>query len=148
MRYDAYAKNLWFKKLCEDAVLPSYAHPGDNGLDLIAVSKSFDLTSSIVTFGTGLAVAIPDFYVGLLFARSSVCNTGLRLSNSVGVIDSSYRGEIMVKFDVASWNMHQYAVGSKVAQLVVVPAPAMVPGFVNYLSETERAAAGFGSTGG
>ena len=85
------------KKLCETAVIPSYAKPGDAGMDLVATSRIFDKYGN-VEYGTGLAMEIPEGYVGLIFARSSVCKKDLALSNCVGIIDSGYRGEIKFKF--------------------------------------------------
>ena len=85
------------KKLCESAVIPTYAKPGDAGMDLTATSRIFDKYGN-VEYGTGLAMEIPEGYVGLLFPRSSICKQDLSLSNSVGVIDCSYRGEIKFKF--------------------------------------------------
>src|SRR5690606_9748638 len=87
------------KKLHKDAVIPSYAKAGDAGLDLTAVSEEWNEDNSIVTYGTGLSIEIPEGYVGLLFPRSSIYKTKLNLSKSVGVIDSGYRGEIMLKFN-------------------------------------------------
>jgi dUTP pyrophosphatase len=85
------------KKLVENAVIPAYSKKGDAGLDLTAVSKTIDENSNIV-YGTGLAVEIPEGFVGLLFPRSSNSKTDLYLTNHVGVVDSGYRGEIMFKF--------------------------------------------------
>lgn len=85
------------KKLCESAVIPSYAKPGDAGMDLTATSRIFDKYGN-VEYGTGIAMEIPEGYVGLLFPRSSICKKDLSLSNAVGVIDSGYRGEIKFKF--------------------------------------------------
>lgn len=85
------------KKLCETAVIPSYAKPGDAGMDLVATSRVFDKYGN-VEYGTGLAMEIPEGYVGLLFARSSIFKQDLSLANAVGVIDSGYRGEIKFKF--------------------------------------------------
>lgn len=85
------------KKLCENAVIPSYAKPGDAGMDMTATSKMFDKYGN-VEYGTGLAMEIPEGYVGLLFPRSSICKKDLSLANSTGVIDSGYRGEIKFKF--------------------------------------------------
>jgi dUTP pyrophosphatase len=76
------------KKMHAEAVIPSYAKSGDAGLDLTAVSEEWNEDNSMVTYGTGLSIEIPEGYVGLLFPRSSVCKTSLNLSNSVGVIDS------------------------------------------------------------
>ena len=75
------------KKLCETAVIPSYAKPGDAGMDLVATSRIFDKYGN-VEYGTGLAMEIPEGYVGLIFARSSIFKQDLSLSNAVGVIDS------------------------------------------------------------
>lgn len=85
------------KKLCDSAVIPSYAKEGDAGMDLVAISKIFDKYGN-VAYGTGLAMEIPEGYVGLLFPRSSICKQDLALANAVGVIDSGYRGEIKFKF--------------------------------------------------
>ena len=85
------------KKLNENAVIPAYAHATDAGLDLTATSKHIE-KNGVVTYGTGIAIEIPKGYVGLVFPRSSNCKKDLLLSNSVGVIDSGYRGEIMFKY--------------------------------------------------
>lgn len=85
------------KKLCKTAVIPSYAKPGDAGMDLVATSRVFDKYGN-VEYGTGLAMEIPEGYVGLLFPRSSISKQDLSLANAVGVIDSGYRGEIKFKF--------------------------------------------------
>ena len=85
------------KKLCDSAVIPSYAKPGDAGMDLVATSRIFDKYGN-VEYGTGLAMEIPEGYVGLLFPRSSISKHDLSLANAVGVIDSGYRGEIKFKF--------------------------------------------------
>ena len=84
------------KKLHYDAVIPSYSKPGDAGMDMTAV-EAFE-SSDHITYRTGLAIEIPQGYVGLLFPRSSVYKKGQLLANSIGVIDSGYRGEIMLKF--------------------------------------------------
>lgn len=85
------------KKLVAEAVTPRYAKPGDAGMDLTATSVHFDAEGNIV-YGTGLAFEIPRGYVGLLFPRSSNAKQDLVLSNSVGVLDSGYRGEVFFKF--------------------------------------------------
>ena len=91
------ALKVKIKKLNEDAVTPTYCQDGDAGMDLVATSKSFDTDGNVV-YGTGLAFEIPKGYVGLIFPRSSNAKQQLLLSNSVGVIDSGYRGEVMLKF--------------------------------------------------
>ena len=89
--------NIKIKKLVDNAVIPTYAKSGDAGMDLTAVSKTFDKDGNIV-YGFGIAMEIPDGYVGFIFPRSSVAKKYQQLTNCVGVIDSGYRGEIMVKF--------------------------------------------------
>lgn len=86
-----------FTKLAKNAVMPKKAHPTDAGFDLVATSRVFD-KYGCVTYGTGLAVEIPKGYVGLLFPRSSICKQDLLQTNSVGIIDSSYRGELFEKY--------------------------------------------------
>ena len=86
------------KRLHPDAVIPKYSKPGDAGMDLTATSMNFDDNTGCIIYGTGLAVEIPEGYVGLVFPRSSVYKTDLDLTNCVGVIDSGYRGEIKAVF--------------------------------------------------
>lgn len=88
---------LKVKRLCPEAVLPTRAHQTDAGLDIVATSRVFD-EDGCATYGTGLAMEIPEGHVGLLFPRSSIAVRDLMLSNSVGVIDSGYRGEVKFKF--------------------------------------------------
>lgn len=85
------------KKLHKDAVIPQYAHGTDAGLDLTAVSRKHDEYGNVV-YGFGLSFEIPEGYVGLIFPRSSNHKHYLTLTNSVGVIDSGYRGEVTAKF--------------------------------------------------
>lgn len=85
------------KKLHESAVIPSYSKKGDAGMDLTAVDYYYDVEGNIV-YRTGLAIEIPEGYVGLIFPRSSICNYDINLTNAVGVIDSGYRGEVIMKF--------------------------------------------------
>ena len=86
-----------FKKLHEDAVLPTYAKPGDAGMDCVAVSDPKD-KGDYIAYDLGFAVEIPHGYVGLLFPRSSNSKKDLLLCNSVGVIDSGYRGPVQARF--------------------------------------------------
>lgn len=134
------------KKLTEDAVIPKYAHYGDAAVDLVAVRQWEDKTSNMC-YGTGLAIEIPDGYVGLLFPRSSISKTNLRLCNSVGVIDSGYRGEIMLKFDRRGFVDDTYNVGDRVGQLMILPLPSIQFFEVDDLSSTARNSNGFGSSG-
>lgn len=138
------------KKLNKDAVIPTYAKPGDAGLDLTALGiyqpqRNEDGTG-IIAYSTGLSVEIPDGYVGLLFPRSSVSETSLSLANCVGVIDSGYRGELIVKFRLSVTFPQIYQPGDRVAQLIIMPYPQVEWEVSEELSETERGENGFGST--
>lgn len=134
------------KKLHQDGVIPSYAKPGDAGMDLTAVSVSW--SDDIVTYDTGLAIEIPEGYVGLLFPRSSVFKTPLELTNCVGVIDSGYRGSIMFKYrHVDQQDDRHYKVGDRVGQIIIMPYPQIEFEEVEELSSSDRGEGGFGSTG-
>jgi dUTP pyrophosphatase len=141
-----------FKKLHQHTKEPEYANKGDAGVDLTAVSM--EVSGDIITYNTGLAVEIPEGYVGLLFPRSSISKKDLSLTNSVGVIDSTYRGEVKVKFlvrkDVGSSFINPdriYDIGDRIAQLVIIPYPTISFEEKDTLSETKRGEGGFGSTG-
>ena len=98
------------------------------------------------TYHTGLAVEIPTWHVGLLFPRSSVYKTGQTLTNCVGVIDSGYRGEIMMKFSLSA-NRNEYQIGDRVGQLIIMPYPKISFIEVDELTPTDRGVGGYGSTG-
>ena len=136
--------NIKIKKLHPNAIIPEYAKIGDAGLDLTAVD--FEITGLHITYKTGLAIAIPEGFVGLLFPRSSIYKTGQYLTNSVGVIDSGYRGEIMLKFTRSAIDS-QYKVGDRVGQLIIMPYPQVKFEEVEDLGVTDRGQGGFGSTG-
>ena len=133
------------KKLHQDAVIPQYAHFGDAAVDLVAVRKWEDDYGNIC-YGTGLAMEIPENHVGLLFPRSSVSKTNLRLCNAVGVIDAGYRGEVMLKFHKVAGS-REYEVGDRVGQLMLVPIPSIQFVQVTNLPQSDRGLGGFGSTG-
>ncbi len=126
--------------------MPYRGSPFSAGCDLTAISRSWDAAHGTWIYGTGLAMAIPDGHVGLLFPRSSVYTRSLILANCVGVIDSDYRGEIKVLFRQAGEGA-VYDVGERVAQLVVLPIPAVTFEETERLDATERDAGGLGSTG-
>ena len=132
-------------KLDAGAIIPKYAKPGDAGMDLYATSESFDEHGNYV-YGTGLAMEIPEGHVGLIFPRSSISKTAHSLLNAVGVIDSGYRGEIMMKFDINTHNSPVYKVGERVAQIIILPYPQIEFEEAWELSNTERGKGGFGST--
>ncbi len=135
-----------FKKLYPYAVIPSYATTGDAGLDMVAVDLSD--TPEQVTYYTGIAVEIPEGHVGLLFPRSSIRKYQLALSNSVGVVDSGYRGEIQFTFNKTSGPASfKYKTGERIGQLVILPYPSIEAIEATELSDSERGEGGFGSTG-
>lgn len=134
------------KKLHPDAVIPKYAKEGDAAMDLVAVSKKWNEDNTQVTYGTGLAMEIPKGFCGLLFPRSSVSKTTLSLANCVGVIDSGYRGEVMLKFRYLKEG-DVYEVGDRVGQIMLVPVWLISFIEVDELSDSERGEGGFGSTG-
>jgi dUTP pyrophosphatase len=134
------------KKLHPESVIPSYAKQGDAGLDLTAVSEEWNEDNSMVTYGTGLAFEIPEGFVGMLFPRSSVCKTSLNLSNSVGILDSGYRGEVMLKYRYPEQGL-VYDIGDRVGQLIIMPYPRVKLIEVDELSETERGEGSYGSSG-
>ena len=149
------------KKLTENAVIPFKAHPTDAGFDLTATSCTIDETGSMV-YGTGIAVEIPEGYVGLVFPRSSICKKDMMLTNSVGVIDSFFIGEIKVKFKPTnSFNYYDgdiiaespvacnniYGIGERIAQLIIMPIPKIEFVEADELSDSDRGEGGFGSSG-
>jgi dUTP pyrophosphatase len=135
------------KKLEPNAVIPSYSKIGDAGMDLTITSIK-ENTSFSVSYGFGIAMEIPNGYVGLVFPRSSVRNQDLILSNCVGVIDSGYRGEIQATFKKTNGlDSLKYNVGERGAQIIILPYPQVTMVESNELSDTERGAGGFGSTG-
>ena len=135
------------KKLHPDAVIPKYAKESDAGLDLVATSIRENTTFQ-VTYGLGIALEIPEGFVGLVFPRSSIRNTELILSNSVGVIDAGYRGELQATFNKSNGlDSIAYNIGDRVAQIIIIPYPPIEFEEVNELSNTERGEGGFGSTG-
>lgn len=133
-------------KLDAGAIIPKYAKAGDAGMDLYAVTESFDEHGNYV-YGTGLAMEIPEGHVGLIFPRSSISKTAHSLRNAVGVIDSGYRGEIMLKFDINTLNSPVYKVGDRIAQIIILPYPQVEFEEAWELSKTERGTGGFGSSG-
>lgn len=154
------------KKVHPDAVIPQYAKFGDAGMDLTAVSKTIDIKSGGICFGTGLAIEIPKGYVGLLFPRSSIKNIDYSLTNAIGCVDAGYRGEIMLvfkptlKLDVSEpmspypviagqmlTDFNEYEVGDRICQLVILPFPKVIFKEVEELSPSERGEGGYGSTG-
>ena len=124
--------------------MPTKAHKSDAGMDLY-VSRC-GIENGLFVCHTDIAFEIPNGYVGLVFPRSSVSNMGLVVANSVGVIDSGYRGEVSVRFKVDGW-FRKYGIGDKFAQMVIMPYPEIEFVEVDELSESDRGVNGYGSTG-
>jgi dUTP pyrophosphatase len=138
------------KKLQESAVLPERGSASAAGYDLFACMEEDVVIKPHETkmIGTGLAGAIPEGYFGGIFARSGLSSKeGLRPANCTGVVDADYRGEIKVALHNDSEVERVVTVGEKIAQLVVLPFLSVEFDEVETLSETQRGAGGFGSTG-
>ena len=132
------------KKLTKDAVIPKYAKPGDAGMDLVATSVT--RKDGYIEYGTGLAIEIPQGYVGKIYPRSSISKYPLALCNSVGIIDSGYRGELKLRFKMINSGV-AYNPGDRVAQLIIEKNLLIALEEVKDLSETTRGVGGFGHSG-
>ncbi len=138
------------KKLDERAVIPTYATASSAGADLYNMEGcAVEIAPhETVMIKTGLAIEIPEGYVGLVFARSGIASKrGLAPANKVGVIDSDYRGEWMVALHNHSDVTASVDGGERIAQVVVVPYIQGKFELADELSDTERGTGGFGSTG-
>ena len=143
-------KNIAVKKLRTNATLPTYGSAEAAGADLYAcLDEAITIQPGQSVFvPTGLAMEIPKGYAGLIYARSGLaCKRGLAPANKVGVVDSDYRGEFMIVLHNHGTQAQTVCHGERIAQLVITPV--YTPGFmeVDELSDTLRAAGGFGSTG-
>ena len=136
------------RRLRDDAVLPSRAYAGDAGLDLAAAEGITIAPGERAVVGTGLAVAIPDGYTGLVVPRSGLAaRNGIGKVNSPGVIDAGYRGEVrVVLLNTDRETPFTVEPGMRIAQLLVVPVPPVRLVEVDELPESERGERGFGSS--
>lgn len=133
---------------CEfDFCKPYRANPTDAGADLVAKENTWLYNGERKLVKTGVAVEIPKGYVGLLIPRSSLSKLGITMTNSIGVIDSDYRGELMASLMYHGEHCYEIQQGQRIVQLVIVPI--LLPEFniVNKLDTTARGEGGFGSTG-
>lgn len=145
-----------FKKLSDKAKKPIQGSADAAGWDFYATSRFTDEYGNLV-FGTDIAVEIPKGYAGLIFPRSSICKQNLDLTNCVGVIDADYRGEVTAKFKgafpIVGSNYNQdnqnkvYNIGDRIFQMIVMPYPIVEFVEADELTETERGANGYGSSG-
>jgi dUTP pyrophosphatase len=146
------AVNVKWKKLHPLANV-TQAHEGDAGFDLVAcdIFNTFDGERCIkVTYSLGMSVEIPPGYVGMIFPRSSIHKNYLSLANSVGIVDSSYRGELKAVFYVEDYdNVGGFAIGERCCQMIIMPYPKVTYSLVDQFDneETVRGTGGFGSSG-
>jgi dUTP pyrophosphatase len=139
---------LPLRRLTDDAVVPERAYGGDAGLDLVATERHVLEPGERAVVGTGLAVAIPEGHAGLVVPRSGLAaRNGITIVNAPGLVDAGYRGEVMVVL-LNTDGRETFIVepGMRIAQLVVVAVPELVPVEVDELEESERGVRGFGSS--
>ena len=138
-----------FTLLHELAQAPRYAHPGDAGADLVCVENVKLAPGERALVATGLAIALPDGYVGLVHPRSGLAiKQGIGIVNTPGTIDSGYRGELKIcLINLDANESVQLPAGSRIAQLVIQEVVSASFTQVETLSETARSDSGFGSTG-
>ena len=138
--------SLEVRKISDDAIVPSYAHPGDAGLDLYANETVIVNPGVVGKIRTGIAMAIPDGYVGLCWDKS-----GLSMKHGIkvlaGVIDSGYRGELIVGVINLGTEPYTFEKGHKVMQMLIQKVEEVNVAIVPELTETHRGEKGFGSTG-
>lgn len=136
-------------RLDEAAVLPTYAHPGDAGCDLVSIEQLTLKPGNRALVRTGIAIAIPEGYVGLVNPRSGIATKhGVTVVNAPGTIDSGYRGEIRVGLiNLDRETPFEIEVGMRIAQLVLVPVISANFIQVANLDDSVRGTDGFGSTG-
>ena len=141
--------DLPFTRVRPEGQLPRAQHPGDAGLDLCAAEGITVKPGERAMVPIGVAVAIPDGHAGLVLPRSGLASKkGLTLANAPGLIDPGYRGEVFCA--VVNLDRHEpveISAGDRIAQLVIVALPDLLPAFVEELPESSRGAGGFGSTG-
>ncbi|MBJ7458018.1 MAG: dUTP diphosphatase [Thermoleophilaceae bacterium] len=140
---------LRFKKLRPDAILPTQAHEGDAGSDLYAIDGTVLEPGARAKVATGVAVAIPEGHAGLILPRSGLAHKhGITLTNTPGLIDSGYRGELQIlMLNTDRRESYEVSAGERIAQLVIIAfaAPQWVE--VEEFDETSRGLGGFGSSG-
>lgn len=142
--------NLKVKKLHEDAIIPTYATDGSACFDLHAIESIYidDIDYPNIKIGTGLAFDIPEGWQMLIFPRSGIAfKNNVTLTNAVGVVDADFIGEVCVLLSAHSNGELSIKKGDRIAQAQLMPVHRVTFNEVTELSETERGAGGFGSTG-
>jgi dUTP pyrophosphatase len=136
------------RRLDPDLPLPSYAHPGDAGLDLYAADTTSLQPGRRALVPCGIAIAIPEGHVGLVHPRSGLAvDSGVTLLNAPGTIDAGYRGEVKVLLINHGEDTIEIRHGQRIAQLLLLPVAAVDVREVDRLDVTSRGGGGFGSTG-
>ena len=139
---------LKVKRLTDTAKLPTYAHEGDACFDLYADSVTSSNGGTVFMCSTGLSFDIPQGYALMVYSRSGHgFNHNTRLSNAVGVVDSSYKGELMVKLTCDRQLTYHPVEGDRIAQAMLIPIPVVTFEEVDSLPESDRGTGGFGSSG-
>jgi dUTP pyrophosphatase len=140
---------LGVRRLKPEAQIPRHAYDGDAGMDLHAVEAAVLKPGERASVGTGIALELPAGHAGLVLPRSGLAaRHGIALVNAPGLIDSGYRGEIRVLLlNTDRTEPFEIAVGDRIAQLMVIEVASLAVGEVSELTETERGAQGFGSSG-
>ncbi len=136
---------LKIKRLNPEAKIPKHAHEGDACMDIYSISK--EEKEKFIEYGTGLAFEFPKDYAMLVFPRSSVTKKDLILKNSVGVLDSSYRGELKLRFYKTTNEAEVYDIGEKIGQIMLIPLPEIEIQETEEIENSSRGDGGFGSTG-
>lgn len=124
--------------------MPTKAHDDDAGFDLYVSRACHEM--GLWVCHSDIAFEIPNGYVGLVFPRSSISKTDMRLANSVGVIDAGYRGEVSAKFDCNPTGK-RYQTGDRFAQIIFIPYPNITLQESDELTDTQRGDGGYGSSG-
>ena len=147
-KYHSYAIELPIQ-LEDGAQVPTYAHDSDAAADMYAMEDTTISAHSIGTpVKTGVHIQLPEGWVAFILPRSSIgAKTPLRLSNSAGVIDSGYRGEVRALYDNIGNEPYQIHKGDRIAQMLVMPSYRLKAKVVDSLEDSDRGEAGFGSTG-
>ncbi len=142
--------NVQVLRIDPDLPLPAYAHPGDAGADLVAAEEAEIAPGARVKVRTGVAIALPDGYVGLVHPRSGLAaRLGVTVLNAPGTVDAGYRGEILVNLiNHDRENTVKISRGDRIAQLVIQRVERAAFHAVDALGDTARGTGGHGSTGG
>ena len=136
---------LAIQRLHPESAVPTRAHPEDAGLDLYGVEDVILPPNEGKVAKTGVAMAIPKGFVGMIADRSSLAKKGVKSAG--GIIDSGYRGEVMVVLRNLTSQEIRIKAGDRIAQMLILPVALPNPVEVATLSETTRGQGGFGSTG-